>query len=308
MGAGGSAGAGGEPSRALALGLLGHPVGHSLSPVIHGAALAASGLDGQYSLFDVPAATGLDAHFEALRAGEVDGLNVTVPWKREAALRCDALLGDARLLGVANTLVPRGGQVVGDNTDVAGLRAALVARWSELAVDARGADAVVVGAGGAARAAVLAALGLGVGRVRVWNRTAENAVALAAALPWPGAVVAEGELGRAMDGAALVLQAGSGGMGLAVGSDEWQRAADAAAAVLARCAPRARVMDLVYAPRRTPWVEAAARVGREAEDGLAMLVHQARLAFEAWTGVAVPAAPLFAAVQAELAARAARAR
>ena len=276
----------------MRLGLLGHPVAHSLSPLIQRAALTASGLDGQYSLFDLPDVSGLDGHFAALREGRCDGLNVTLPYKREAALRCDEVRDDARVLGVVNTLVPEQGRVVGHNTDVAGLVHAIQRRWP--ALDAQ--VVTVLGAGGAARAAVLAAVRLGAREVRVWNRTTGRAHELAEALAALVKVKVIDDPVAACAGSAVIVQSGSGDMGFTVASAAWQSAVVRAERVLSEAAADAKVIDLVYQPRLTPWVEAALRGGREADDGLAMLVLQAWVAFERWTGVRVPVDALFAAV------------
>ncbi|MCC6620793.1 MAG: shikimate dehydrogenase [Deltaproteobacteria bacterium] len=283
-----------EPARPYRLGLVGHPVAHSRSPDIHRAALAATGLAGAYELFDAPSVVDLEARLAELRAGALDGLNVTLPHKRDAALRCDTLEGDASTLGVANTLVVRQGRLVGHNTDAEGLARAIEARWPARAWSGRA--VLVLGAGGAAYAAVLAARRLGLAEVRVWNRTRARADELAQALGQARVSVFD-DAREGAAGVALIVQAGSGDMGLAPESDAWEQAVVRALPIVSGSAPDAALVDLVYKPRRTTWVEAATRAGRDADDGLAMLVHQARLAFTLWTGREPPLEPLLRALE-----------
>ena len=280
------------------LGLLGGSLGHSLSPVIQRAALASAGLDGDYALVEVDAA-GVAAAIEALRRGAWHGLNVTLPHKVLAASLVDRLEGAAEALGAVNTLVRApDGAVVGHNTDVSGLGRA--AR-EELALGPlAGAAVAVIGAGGAARAAVLAALALGAGEVRVANRTPERAHELVRALGerhGEARLLVADDATAAARGAALLLQASSHGMGLAPDAGPWSEALSEALPSVAALAPGAGVLDLVYRPRRTPWCAAAATLGRPAAHGLGMLVHQAADAFALWTGRVAPRAWLRAAAE-----------
>lgn len=282
------------PTRRFAL--LGHPVGHSLSPTLHAAALRVTGLAGSYALVDVLTAD-LAEQVARLRRGELDGLNVTVPHKLAAAALCDRLAPSAERLGAVNTLVrAASGEVVGHNTDLPGLVAAVAAAWPASVLAGR--PACVVGAGGAARAAVFAAAELGASEVRVLNRTRARAEALALALgpacPAPLEVVEDPRGG--LDGVALVLQAASVGMGTTPGDASWLEARDAASSALVYAPADAVVMDLVYRPPETPWVAAARARGLRAEHGLAMLAHQAALAFALWTGVAPPVEEMLAAL------------
>jgi shikimate dehydrogenase len=271
---------------------------------MHEAALAHVGLAGGYERLEAIDALGWRARTEELLRGARDGVNVTLPWKLEAARICERLEGVAARLGAVNTIAieTRGGRPIltGHNTDVPGLVAALRARWPLIEAEVARARVLVVGAGGAAYAAVLAAHELRAGRVLVWNRTAARAREMVDAIGL-GEVVEGGVEGAGE--VALVLQAGSHGMGAQ--GPELEAATGFARFVLA--ATRApKVMDLVYRPRPTAWVRAAAQLGAEAEDGLPMLVHQAALAFAIWTGA--EAAPLVgvmrAAAEAELAKRA----
>ncbi|MEZ4265001.1 MAG: shikimate dehydrogenase [Myxococcota bacterium] len=266
------------------LGLLGHPVAHSVSPAMHEAALRAANLSGSYSLFDVlPGALG--AMLERLRTGELHGLNVTVPHKGEVAGLCDRLAPEAALAGAVNTLVRAAdGRIEGHNTDIAGLASALQSAFAQ--APWRGGCAVVLGAGGAGRAAVLAAFQAGAAEVRVYNRTAARAERLVAELAGrvSGGLRATSEIADGVSGAALILQATTRGMATTPGTSDWLEVRADAESALRLAAPDAAVLDLVYRPRETPWVAAARRLGLAADDGLEMLVQQAAWAFKLWTG------------------------
>ncbi len=271
-------------SGAVELGLLGRPVSHSLSPVLHEAALGAVGLRGRYRLHDVGEGE-LAGWVARLREGEVDGLNVTIPHKIAAAGLCDRLVGPAAALGVVNTLA-RGadGQVEGSNTDVVGLRRAIAAAFPSTPIV--GAPVCVIGAGGAAHAAVLAAAAFSPSQIRVANRTADRGRALVSRLSSVVDVplVALSRFEDAAAGAALLLQATSYGMGLTPGSREWESAYDKLRPVVGALGPAAGVMDLVYRPPVTVWCAAAHHADKLAAAGLQMLVNQAVESFGRWTG------------------------
>lgn len=256
---------------------------HSLSPLLHGAALESLGLSGSYALLDVQP-DGLEAIFERIRGGELDGVNVTIPHKERACALVDRLVGPASLVGALNTVVKGAdGRLEGHNTDVAGLRDALLARWPRVPFRAR--PATVIGAGGAARAAVMAADELGASEIRVVNRTHERAEALVDALQ--GALRADVVAARhpeAFDGSALVLQASSLGMGWQEGTSRWRAAVEMGRDALQVASDDACLLDLVYRPALTPWMQAADQAGLEREGGLGMLGAQAAASFALWTG------------------------
>lgn len=218
---------------------------------------------------------------EELRQGLWTGLNVTVPHKEAVAALCDRLEETARQLGAVNTLVrtPEGG-VQGYNTDLSGLRDALQG-WQP-GCPWRGQPVCVLGGGGAARAAVMAAYDLGASSVRLWNRTPERAHALVGELGVPARVVRS--VREAVEGAALILQATSQGMGLACADPRWTEVEATAAQALRTASPGAVFMDLVYGREVTPWVSAARSRGLEAVDGVQMLLGQGVRAFALWTG------------------------
>ena len=255
-------------------GVVGHPVGHSLSPVIHNAWIEAAGLDAVYLAFAPP-----EARFEALVNGLRDqvalGLNVTIPFKERAAVLADRRTAAVERAGAANLLVfePDGG-VTADNTDGIGLMGAL----SEAGGLAILSPVVVLGAGGAARGAVLSLLDSGVSAIRLVNRSRERAEAIAV-LDARVMVMGWDEAGDALDGVSAVINATSLGM---TGQPPLEL-------ILDRAPPTAVVMDMVYRPLKTRLLKAAERRGHPTADGLSMLIAQARPSFEAFFGRPPPA-------------------
>ena len=260
--------------------LLGQPVAHSLSPALHNAAFAAAGLDAHYearlvTADEVPMAVA------ALRAPECMGANVTAPHKAAVMPYLNEIGEEALALGVVNTIVNREGRLIGGNTDAAGL-----ARWMRLSeIDPSGGTALVLGAGGAARSAVWALADLGVTVITVLNRTVDRAQTLVAQLqPRLGAVdLYWGALSEAAEAAvepyAVVINATS--LGHHGGAPE----------VHPSCYSRHSVaIELAYNPPVTGFMEAAREADARAENGLGMLLHQAALAFERWTGQEAPLA------------------
>lgn len=260
-------------------GVLGDPVDHSLSPAMHNAAFTVTGLPHLYLRFRVPPHE-LKAAVGEARTLRFGGLNLTVPLKEAVLPLVDALTPEAMRIGAANTLVFRDGgrRVIGDNTDGRGFLDAVRGR-----VRLRGATAVLVGAGGSARAVGTALAAAGLGRLVIANRTPTRAEALADRLaqqgmPLPATVpLAALADGTALEGAALVVNTTP--LGLA--GDRLR--------IRYTASPRdCLFVDLVYAPRPTAFVAGAARGGRAALDGSSMLLHQGALAFEAWTGRRAP--------------------
>jgi shikimate dehydrogenase len=252
------------PSRLV---LLGHPVAHSLSPAFQGAALAAAGLRTRYEAADVPP-DALESRLREL-AREHAGGNVTVPHKESVASLVDRLAPIAARVGAVNTFWTEGDTLVGHNTDVAGVEAALRALLAEGLGDR---TCAVLGAGGSAGAALVALERLGAGEIRVWGRTAGRASALAERVRVGATEHASAVL--ATRGATLVVNATPIGM-----HD------DAFPVDPTLLAPGTVVLDLVYRRGETAWVRAARARGLVAQDGLRMLVEQGAAAFRCWFGV-----------------------
>jgi shikimate dehydrogenase len=264
------------------VGVMGEPVGHSLSPLLHNAAFDALGLDWVSVGFPVPAGAVRDA-LAGIRALGVVGLSVTMPHKHDAAAEVDECTPVARRLGAVNCISRRDGRLVGDSTDGPGFVAAL---HRGIGFDPAGTRCVVLGAGGAARAVVLALADAGADAVVVVNRTAARAVAAAELAGDAGSV------GVPLDvaGADLVVQATPVGMALGAESDELLPFDPD----LLR--PGQVVADLVVHPLETPLLRVAAERGARPLNGLGMLVHQAALALERWTGHPAPVEAMWAAV------------
>jgi shikimate dehydrogenase len=250
------------------LAVLGHPISHSRSPAIHGAAFAALGIEAEwrYEAIDVEPERFAETVASMPAAGFV-GASVTVPHKLEA-LRIAAGASDAaREIGAANTLSFDDGAIRADNTDAEGLLGALPEPPAGL-------HALVLGAGGAARAAIWALTGAGA-RVEVWNRTAERAELLADTF---GVDVASEEFDAS--GFDLIVNATSVGLG------------DGSMTALPLEARSFRtgqtVVDLVYGDAETELIAAARGAGATTVDGLEVLVHQGAASFRIWTGLEPP--------------------
>lgn len=268
--------------------VIGHPVRHSLSPIIHNEAFRALDLDWVFVALDVAPEAGAEA-IRGARALGVDGLSITMPHKGTAASACDRLDTAAATLGAVNCISREGTALVGHNTDGVGFVDAL--RVDE-GFDPAGCRAVVLGAGGAARAVALALAEAGAAEVVVVNRTAERGADAAALAGEAGRV---GVIEEAAD-ADLVVNATPVGM-LGAGAE----GRSPVPAGLLRT--NQVVVDLVYEPRETPLVQAARQSGAVAVGGVGMLVHQAAHAFRLWTGHEPPLEVMSAAVLARLAHR-----
>ncbi|MFH1329290.1 MAG: shikimate dehydrogenase [Actinomycetota bacterium] len=244
--------------------LLGDPVGHSRSPAIHQAALAAVGIEGRYEARRVDAA-GVYRACAEIRAGALHGANVTMPHKRTAAAAADRLAPEAARGAAANTLVGEGAAVVGHNTDVGGLH--LARAWAGLP----SAGPVLLLGGGGAAAAALAALAGAV--ISVATRRPGVGGALAAAL---GVAAVEVPWGQPVPGAVVVNATPVGMHGEALPPGVVEEAAG--------------LIDMPYGAEDTPAVAAARLAGLPTADGLDLLVAQAALSFQLWTGVEAPLA------------------
>ena len=256
--------------------VIGDPVRHSLSPAIHNAAFAALGLDWVYVALEVPHGQARAA-IKAMRVLGIDGLNVTMPHKSDAAKAVDRLTPTAKALGAVNTIVRIGGDLVGDSTDGEGFVSTL--RHDD-GVDPAGKRFLVLGAGGAARGVAKAIADAGAAEVIVVARRADQARACARLAGAVGRVGSAEEVGDAD----VVVNATPVGMGEVVPLDP--RAA--LPLDVERLAPGQLVVDLVYQPLVTPLVAAARERGVAAVNGVGMLIHQAAAAFRLWTGDDAP--------------------
>jgi shikimate dehydrogenase len=255
---------------------------------MHDAAFDAAGIDARYVLLELEPAA-VDAAVAAARGSEWLGLGVTAPYKRVVADLVDEVDGDAQIIGAVNNVVRTDdGWLIGINTDAPGFRAGVeLAMGRPLAA----ADVVVAGAGGAAHAVVFACLSAGARRVTIGNRTISFATELATSLAGIGtgsvsAVTLDGaDFSAALRSADLAVNATTVGM-IEPGST----------IEVERLPAHATVFDLVYAPPETPLLAAARARGLRAANGSEMLIAQAAIAFERWTGVAGMADVMRAAV------------
>lgn len=275
---------------ALRFAVLGHPIGHSLSPPMHRAAFSALGLPHTYEAIDVPDEAALAARVEEVRKGILAGVNVTVPHKIAVLSLVDEIDATAREVSAANTLVSRDGRVVAHNTDVTGLADDL------LALGASPRTAAVIGSGGAALAAVLALRSLGARTIAVTSRsfTSRSAIEASVSASRLRRLLAEphvfprpdeaGEFGEVAAASDVIVQATPAGM-RGIGQGELV----AEAIPWDRLRKDALAYDLVYSPPVTPFLERAQRAGLRAAGGIGMLARQGAHAITLWLNVAVDA-------------------
>lgn len=287
-----------KTARPAPFALLGHPVGHSLSPFMHTAAFKALGMNAQYTLLDV-APGGIPRTLAELRDKKFGGVNVTIPHK-EAAYRFlaakHALSDSATLLQSVNTVVFRpGGSLLGDNTDAPGFLDALKESFR---ASPRGKRVLVLGCGGAGRALALTCALQGAESILVAdvNLASRRRLLLALRKTAPGLPVAGVSLARARAAARecdLIIQATPVGM----------HAGDPSLLPPESFRKGQLVFDLIYNPAETPLLAAAKAAGARTANGLGMLLHQGARAFRLWTGRKPPVAVMRAALLQALKAR-----
>jgi shikimate dehydrogenase len=284
------------------LGLTGWPLEHSLSPTIQAAALYALGLDGDYRLFPVPplpeGAAALEERIDTVRRGELHGLNVTIPHKQAVLTFLDALTPVAQSAGAANTIYHKDGQLVGDNTDVQGFLTDLKSIAGHLFLEGASRNprsaphALILGAGGAARGVVYGLAKSG-WNIHVAARRLQQAEALVSALRAPsGSGIGSRSLyldclplDRAaisdlLPAISLLVNTTPLGMFPKVDASPWPAGLP--------YPPLAVAYDLIYNPLETAFVRLARADGLTASNGLGMLIEQAALSFEIWTGRTAP--------------------
>ncbi|QXE93040.1 shikimate dehydrogenase [Geomonas subterranea] len=263
-------------------GIIGWPVSHSLSPVLHNAAFQALGLDWIYVPFPV-APERLAEGIAGLKAVGVAGFSVTIPHKVAIMGLLDEVDPQAELIGAVNTVVARDGRLTGYNTDGIGLIAAL---REKLGFDPKGRNILVLGAGGAARSAVVSLAAAGAGGVTIVNRSPDAAAALAH-------LVGARLTGTRFDAREMPLLSDPGFIGsfdLVVNTTSVGMAGDCFPGLaLSSLKSGACVYDMVYAPPVTPLLAQARALDIPCANGLAMLVAQGEAAFRIWTGGAPPA-------------------
>ena len=274
------------------VGLIGHPVAHSVSPRFQQAALDAAAIDVRYEAWDLRP-TDLEGFIDGLREEGALGANVTLPYKEAALRHMDGLHQTARFVGAINTIVNNDGHLQGYNTDVTGFQRSL----SEAGFDPSGADAVLWGAGGAARAVAWALIWRGVASLTIVNRTAIRAGRLRHDLASASAAAQLRSMGADDDGVAkalgsadLVVQCTT--VGLAGSETDGQLPFDPSL-----LGADTFVADLIANPLKTPLVQMSQAAGRHAIGGLPMLVYQGAAAFELWTEQAAPVAVMLEAAQ-----------
>ena len=252
----------------IRLAVLGHPVGHSRSPAMHNAALAALGLGNEWRYEAIEVAPGgFEAQVRAMPGEGFAGANVTVPHKGAALALADELSGVAREVGAANTLIFAGGEIRAENTDADGLLNALPASPA-------GRRALVLGAGGAGRAAVWALVREGA-EVEVWNRTELRSRHLCDELGGrPASDPAQGDYELIVNTTAVGLR----------GEDPFEQLPLDPAGF----APGQTVVDMVYGVEQTPLLAAAGKAGASVVDGIEVLVQQGALSLRLWTGFEAP--------------------
>ncbi len=267
------------------LGLIGYPISHSLSPQIHSAALKEAGLDGEYKRYPVePDNTqGLKDLLSKVRTGKIHGLNVTIPHKQNVMPLLDELTPTAETIGAVNTIVLKDEKLVGDNTDTGGFWNDLQELLAQAKIEKK--NALILGAGGSARAITYALLQHGWG-VTITARRIEQAEELASQFPTHksqlNAVAYNATtLLSLLSNISLIVNTTPVGMKSHPQGSPWIKGMP--------LPPKAALYDLIYNPAETQLMKNAAEEGLPVRNGLGMLIGQALLSFEIWTGHKVSA-------------------
>ena len=251
-------------------GVIGHPIAHSKSPLLHGYWLKQYGIAGEYKTYDIDPAS-LETGVRALVDAGLSGFNVTLPHKQTIMSLCQTMSDEARLIGAVNTVtVAKNGDLHGHNTDAFGFAQNLKETIPDF--DWNGSTATVIGAGGAARAVLYALQKNAVGDIRLTNRTRESAEKLGAA--YGATIIDWDDRNASVAGADLIINTTSLGM----------KGQDALDIDLSGITDQTIVYDIVYTPLITPLLQQAQDKGARVVTGIGMLLHQARPGFEAWFG------------------------
>jgi shikimate dehydrogenase len=278
-------------------GVIGHPLGHSVSPALFEAAFKSARMDASYEAWDTPPDT-LEGRINSLRGDDYLGANVTVPHKTDIIPLLDGVAGDAERAKAVNTVVQSEGKLIGHNTDVTGFSRAL---REDGEFDAKGKLAVILGSGGAARAVALALIDAGAATIYVVARKPrkiDRMVLDLKPLTRTGTTVTwaywgDGSFLSAVQSADLLVNATPIGT---KGSDHEGKSAVDASLIQ----PKTTVFDLVYNPGETPLIAAAKSRGAKTIPGLGMLVYQAAESFKLWTGQPADTAAMLTAARTAL--------
>jgi shikimate dehydrogenase len=272
--------------KSFALGLIGWPLEHSLSPALHQAALRSLGLDGGYHLYPVPSfpegEQDISKLLAEMRGGKIQGLNVTIPHKENIIPLLDLLTPAAQAIGAVNTIVIQSGKLLGDNTDAGGFWTDLCASLPVQAFERS--KALILGAGGSARAVAYALLSHG-WSVTLAARSAPQAANICEQLSIPDRLIEAVSLqqlrfSNLQSSPTLIVNCTPVGMFPDSNFSPWPKNTPFPL--------DASIYDLVYNPRETLFVRQARGAGLAAVNGLGMLIEQAALAFERWTNVEAP--------------------
>lgn len=279
-------------------GVIGHPVGHSISPAVFSEAFKAAGIDATYEAWDTDPDL-LDGRINALRGGDYFGANVTIPHKQAVMPLLDETDELATKAGAVNTIVHRDGRLVGYNTDIAGFARSL---REDAGFDAKGKRTMILGSGGAARAVALALIDAGAELIYVVGRQPRKIDAMIVSLKkltQPGTTLTwaywdDGSYHRTLREAQLVVNCTPVGMAGTEGASHSPVPGDL-------IQPESVVFDLVYNPQETPLLAEAKSRGAKPVSGLGMLVYQAAETFRLWTAQDADIATMFAAARGALA-------
>lgn len=264
----------GEKKMTKIYALLGHPIGHSKSPLIHNDAFKASGMDAAYHAFDVEPNRVKEA-IDGIRALQIAGCNVTVPHKITVMDYLDEIDDEARLIGAVNTIVNENGRLIGYNTDGRGYVESLIEESGATLANKR---FLVIGAGGAARGIVTALVRHGIGHLSITNRTKERAiplVELAESVGTEAMIVKRSEAEKEVNAYDIIINTTSVGMSPNVDDSPFN---------ISNINEGKIVSDLIYNPLETAFLQAARKRGAKTTNGVGMFVNQAALSFEHWTG------------------------
>ena len=252
--------------------VIGYPIHHSKSPIIHGHWLAQYNVQGTYKTVEIEPSN-FEASIKALVNEGYDGFNVTAPYKEEIFKLCDEVTETAQQIGAVNTVVIKNGKLHGTNTDAFGFVQNI--KQQQIGFDFKNKKALVMGAGGASRAILYGLIDAGIEQIYLTNRTKEKAINVQQLNAQRISVIDWDKKENILDGIDLLVNTTSLGM---IGKNALE-------VDLKNLNQNALVNDIVYMPLMTPLLTQAQERGNDIVTGIGMLIHQARPAFEAWTKI-----------------------